>query len=155
MSAPAAADAATVAVMVDAAGWSGALDDPEGVIESAVRAAFRGAGRAGDVTVLLTSDAEQQALNARFRGKDAPTNVLAFPSPAGVGAGLGDVSIALETVRREARDQGKPFANHVRHLAVHGTLHLLGFDHIDDDEAAVMEALEREILAELGVPNPY
>jgi len=113
------------------------------------------------VDVTLTDDAEQQRLNSTYRGKDMPTNVLAFPQGA---AGdvrpdapslLGDVVLAFETVRREAVEQNKPLANHLRHLVVHGVLHLLGFDHENADEAGAMEALELKILAGLGVPDPY
>lgn len=115
-----------------------------------------------ELGILLTDAAEQRCLNRNHRGVDAPTNVLAFPAwepaaniPAGAPVLLGDVVLALETVAREASDQGKPIADHFRHLVVHGVLHLLGFDHSTPAEAEAMEALERSILAELGVPDPY
>ncbi|HUI33937.1 MAG TPA: rRNA maturation RNase YbeY [Stellaceae bacterium] len=114
------------------------------------------------VDVTLADDAAQRALNRTWRGKDAPTNVLAFPvadpttpCPAGAPLLLGDVVLAYETVAREAAEQNKPLADHLRHLVVHGVLHLLGHDHIELDDAAAMEAREIAILAELGMPNPY
>ena len=114
------------------------------------------------VDVTLADDATQRALNRTWRGKDAPTNVLAFPlsdptplRPAGAPLLLGDVILAYETVAREAAEQHKSLADHLRHLVVHGVLHLLGHDHIEPGDAAAMEAREIAILAELGVPNPY
>lgn len=114
------------------------------------------------VDITLADDATQQSLNRTWRGKDAPTNVLAFPAadpaipvPAGAPLLLGDVILAFETVQREAAEQDKPLADHLRHLVVHGVLHLLGYDHAETADAAMMEAREIAILAELGVPNPY
>jgi probable rRNA maturation factor len=98
-------------------------------------------------------------LNRRWRGQDRATNVLAFATGEQAASGapllLGDVVLALETVEREAVEQGKPLADHVAHLVTHGVLHLAGFDHHAAPEARRMEALERRILAELGVPDPY
>src|SRR5262249_44599130 len=112
--------------------------------------------------VTLTDDAEQRQLNLAWRGKNASTNVLAFPAldssvslPAGAPLLLGDIVLAYETVAREAAEQNKPFTDHFRHLVVHGVLHLLGFDHHTDAEAATMESREIVILTHLGVPNPY
>jgi probable rRNA maturation factor len=132
---------------------------------AAARAALADAGRPTSapavVGLLLTDDAEQQRLNRTWRGKDAPTNVLAFAigDPAGAAADapvlLGDVALAFEIVAREAAAQHKPLADHLRHLVVHGVLHLLGFDHQSDADAAIMEAREVEILQSLGVPDPY
>ena len=113
------------------------------------------------IDVTLADDAEQQHLNRTYRGRDTPTNVLAFPQTAPgslrseVPVLLGDIVLAYETVRREAAEQDKPLANHLRHLVVHGVLHLLGFDHENAAEAAVMETREIKILAGLGVPDPY
>lgn len=110
------------------------------------------------LAVLLTDDASIRRLNAQWRHIDKPTNVLSFP-PASHQAGpvtpLGDIAIAYETAAREATDEGKPLANHLAHLAVHGFLHLLGHDHDTAAAAEQMEALERAILARLGVPDPY
>jgi probable rRNA maturation factor len=110
--------------------------------------------------VALSSDAAVQRLNADFRGQDKPTNVLSFTAPPGAVAdedqrNLGDIVLALETVTREAHERGIPFADHVRHLTVHGLLHLLGYDHQTEAEALAMEGLEIEILASLDIPNPY
>jgi probable rRNA maturation factor len=115
-----------------------------------------------ELSVILADAAEQHRLNRDYRGVNAPTNVLAFPAwepgtslPAGAPVLLGDVVLALETLACEAAEQNKPVADHLRHLVVHGVLHLLGYDHLTQTEAIVMEALERSILAELGVRDPY
>jgi probable rRNA maturation factor len=125
------------------------------------------------ICVMGCDDARIAALNADFRGKPQPTNVLSWPTedraadapgamPDLPEAGdaddpeeLGDIAIAWETCAREAADQGKPMGDHVTHLVVHGILHLLGFDHIDDADAALMEGIETRILASMGVPDPY
>ena len=110
------------------------------------------------VAVLLTDDASIRRLNAQWRHIDKPTNVLSFPPGArqqGPVTSLGDIAIAAETAAREATEEGKPFADHIAHLAVHGFLHLLGHDHDTDAAAEKMEGLERAILARLGVPDPY
>jgi probable rRNA maturation factor len=109
----------------------------------------------GEVAVVLSDDVAVRALNDRWRGIDAATNVLSFPAGAGAPMMLGDIVIAYETVVREAAAQGKPFVGHLAHLAVHGFLHLVGYDHQSDDAADAMEGLEREILARLGIPDPY
>jgi probable rRNA maturation factor len=117
---------------------------------------------ASSLCIALSDDASVQKLNAGFRGKDKPTNVLSFPAgetavaDAETGARpLGDIILALETVMAEAAEQEKPAAHHFQHLVVHGALHLLGFDHETDSEASEMESLEIEILAGLGIPDPY
>jgi probable rRNA maturation factor len=110
------------------------------------------------LAVLLTDDASIRRLNAQWRHIDKPTNVLSFPPPShqqGPVKSLGDIAIAYETTAREAAEEGKPFANHLAHLAVHGFLHLLGHDHDTEAAAEQMERLERAILARLGVPDPY
>lgn len=113
---------------------------------------------AAEISILLTDDAEQQVLNRDWRGKDAPTNVLSFPQiePFDPVTGiLGDIILARETLEREAVDQGTSLEHHFTHLIVHGFLHILGYDHIEDEDALVMEGLETRILASLGVPDPY
>lgn len=113
---------------------------------------------AAELSVVLTNDEEQQGLNRDWRGKDSSTNVLSFPQiePFGPVTGiLGDITLARETILREAEDQGTSFDHHFTHLVVHGTLHILGYDHIEDDEALVMEGLETQILAGLGIADPY
>ncbi|WP_299691737.1 rRNA maturation RNase YbeY [uncultured Tateyamaria sp.] len=127
---------------------------------------------AGEVSLLGCDDARIATLNADFRDKPGPTNVLSWPDtdlaaatdgatpaapdPDPDGAvSLGDIAIAYETCAREALDQGKPFGDHVTHLLVHGTLHLLGYDHIRPGDAALMERTEVKILGNLGVPDPY
>ena len=113
---------------------------------------------AAELSVVLTDDAEQRDLNREWRGIDKPTNVLSFPQiePFGPVSGLiGDIILARETLVREAEEQGVSFDDHFTHLVVHGFLHLLGYDHLDDAEALVMEGLETQILATLGVADPY
>ncbi len=113
---------------------------------------------AAELSIVLTDDAEQQELNAAWRGIDKPTNVLSFPQiePMAPVAGLlGDIVLARETLEREAREQGVSFTDHFTHLVVHGFLHILGYDHIADDEALAMESLETQILASLGIGDPY
>lgn len=113
---------------------------------------------AAELSILLTNDAEQKELNAQWRGKDSATNVLSFPQiePGDPVIGiLGDITLARETLIREAEEQGVSFEAHFAHLVVHGFLHILGHDHLDDDEAAVMEGLETAILATLGIDDPY
>jgi probable rRNA maturation factor len=112
-----------------------------------------------EACVVLADDALLKSLNRTYRAKDAPTNVLSFPfeGPPGVVGPrqLGDVVLAVETVRKEAHEQGVPPVRHLQHLVVHGLLHLLGFDHDTEARAEVMERLEAQILAALGVPDPY
>jgi probable rRNA maturation factor len=116
---------------------------------------------ASEACVALSSDAEVERLNAIYRGKNAPTNVLSFPAapdhPASAGATrfLGDLVLASETLSREAAELAVPVQHHLQHLIVHGLLHLLGYDHETDDEAEAMEALEVRILARLGIADPY
>lgn len=111
-----------------------------------------------EFTVRVIGLEESQGLNHDYRGKDYPTNVLSFPfeAPADVDVAiLGDLAICAPIVANEAQEQGKSLTAHWAHMVIHGTLHLLGFDHIDDDEAEQMEALETELLAGFGFPNPY
>jgi probable rRNA maturation factor len=149
----------SIEISRNADGWPEALD---GRAEAAVRAALARskatvAGPA-ELSIVLTDDAEQRVLNRDWRGIDRSTNVLSFPQiePFGPVSGmLGDIVLARETVEREAAEQAIPLADHFTHLVVHGFLHLLGYDHVDDDEALVMEGLETQILASLGVADPY
>jgi probable rRNA maturation factor len=114
-----------------------------------------------EVSVVLADDAFVRELNKNYRGKDKPTNVLSFPQIAaqdlasGLHGALGDIVLALETVRAEAARDGKSFEHHLSHLVVHGLLHLLGLDHENEEEAEEMEALEASILESLGIKNPY
>lgn len=113
-----------------------------------------------ELSLLFTDDAHVQVLNRDWRGKDKPTNVLSFPAfdtqPGDpLPPMLGDIALAFETVQAEATLENKPFPHHLSHLIVHGLLHLLGYDHEDEEEAEEMEALERAILARLAIPDPY
>lgn len=144
--------------------------------ERAARATLSGVELPPDgfaISLMGCDDARIAVLNADFRGKPQPTNVLSWPSeergaefvgedptrpepgPPEDPESLGDIAIAWETCAREAEEQGKPMAEHVTHLIVHGVLHLLGYDHIEDEDAALMEGLEVRILASLGVSDPY
>ena len=128
-------------------------EEAEALTTIAAEAALQ--GEPGELTVLLTDDDAVRGLNARFRGKDAPTNVLSFPAAPSAAPHLGDIALAYGVCAREAAEQGKPLAQHLQHLVVHGVLHLLGLDHHGDEEAEAMEARERAILLRLGVPDPY
>jgi probable rRNA maturation factor len=112
-----------------------------------------------EACVALSDDATVRALNARFRGQDKPTNVLSFPAPPLPGGMvsplLGDVVLAQETLKREATEQNIALGAHLQHLVVHGLLHLIGLDHERDEDAREMEGLEVEVLAGLGIVNPY
>jgi probable rRNA maturation factor len=123
------------------------------------------AERPVELSVRLAADEEVQALNSKWRGKDKPTNVLSFPQcepaelheigPAGPELLLGDLVLAHQVCGREAEEKGIPLHDHVRHLVVHGTLHLLGYDHEEDDSAEDMESREIRALARLGIADPY
>jgi probable rRNA maturation factor len=111
-----------------------------------------------EVSLVFTDDAHVRRLNRAYRGKDSATNVLSFPAPANnsaFGPPLGDIALAAETVRREASAEGVTLGEHISHLLVHGFLHLVGYDHENEAEAAVMEGLETAILARLGIADPY
>lgn len=111
-----------------------------------------------EVTVRLVDEAESHELNLTYRGKDKPTNVLSFPfeAPPGIELPLlGDLIICRQVVEQEAKEQQKPLEAHWAHMVVHGSLHLLGYDHIEDDEAEEMESLETEIMLALGYEDPY
>jgi probable rRNA maturation factor len=146
-----------IEVQVEDAGWRALLPDAERLATSAAEASLAATpdAGAGDVAILLTNDAEVQGLNRQFRGKDAPTNVLSFPAGPNPHGHLGDVALALGVCAAEARVQAKTLADHLQHLVAHGVLHLVGYDHQDEAEAEAMEGLERDILAGLGVADPY
>lgn len=110
-------------------------------------------GEPAQLSVLLTNDTRMRELNAQFREKDKATNVLSFPS--GDAGYIGDIALGVETVVREAAEQGVSVADHVTHLVIHGTLHLLGYDHVEDDEAQEMEQLEVSVLKDLDIEDPY
>lgn len=161
----------TVDVMVASVLWRSQRDAEALVQRAIVAAAAAVPTTGGEVAILLTDDSAIRTLNRNWRRKNTATNVLSFPAqghlpvlaPAQeqrvrngrVPRLLGDIVIAYETTEREARAESKPFAHHLTHLAVHGFLHLVGYDHVVDDEAEAMEGLETAILARLGVPDPY
>lgn len=145
-----------IEVLVQAKGWRAAEPKAASLVRKTATATLTHEGRRdAHLTVLLADDAELQALNLRFRGKDAPTNVLSFPASGGEADALGDIALALGVCVSEAAEQGKPLAHHLQHLTAHGVLHLLGYDHELETEAEAMEAKEREVLAGLGIPDPY
>jgi probable rRNA maturation factor len=112
-----------------------------------------------EVSLLFTDDRRMQDLNAHYRGKNRPTNVLSLPAapvaPGLLGPALGDIVLAEETIRGEAEAGGLAFEHHLTHLIVHGFLHLVGYDHVVESEALVMEGLEAAILGDLGIADPY
>lgn len=155
-----------IEVLREAGDWDSGADE---LVRRAAEHAYvvtRG-GEAAELCIVLADDALVAKLNKAYRGKEGPTNVLSFPAAempdtgapeavfAGVSPLLGDVVLARETIAREAVDQNKKFADHLSHLTVHGVLHLLGHDHLEDADADEMEALERDILEDLGVADPY
>lgn len=135
--------------------WRRRLPLASRLVKRAAAGALEAEGGQGEIAVLLTDDARMQVLNRDFRGKDAPTNVLSFPAAGPDAAFLGDIALGLETLEREAGEQGKTLEDHLTHLVVHGVLHLLGYDHLESAEAETMEGLERQVLAGLGVADPY
>jgi len=147
-----------VQVASDAAGIP-TSDDIREWIERTVAAADP--DRDADVSVRIVDEQEMRALNRDYREQDKPTNVLAFPAgdtgfvPPGEMPLLGDIVVCAAVVAREADEQGKPPGHHWSHMLVHGTLHLLGHDHVTDPQAQAMEALERQILDSLGIADPY
>ncbi len=146
-------------IRIDDEGWRELGVDIEDACQSAVAAAASRTQTASvGVDMLLTSDAEMRRLNNQWRGKDKPTDVLSFPagsSPPGGAPFLGDIALGLETCSRDAARLGRPMNRHIAHLAVHGFLHLLGYDHVETSDAETMEALEVHILGDLGYPDPY
>jgi len=149
------------AIRIAHASWRAAVPDARALVRRAVHAALAVAPDPGEseMTVMLADDGLLRDLNRTWRGKDKPTNVLSFadggPAAPGAPRALGDVVIAFETTAAEATAAGLPLADHLAHLVVHGTLHLLGFDHERAKDAAVMEPLEARALARIGVADPY
>jgi probable rRNA maturation factor len=144
-------------VMVDSKRWK----DPQKVKSIVRRAVTRAAAAtrstsAAELAIVLTDDSAIRVLNRDWRGIDKATNVLSFPAKnAGAAPHLGDIVLAFETIEREAHGEHKPLAHHVAHLAVHGFLHLIGYDHERDQDAVAMEQAERDILRQLKIPDPY
>ncbi len=159
---PPRAGAPSIDVVIESARWQKA-PRAAGVVRRAIGAAAPARARNAELSVILTSDRAIRTLNRRWRGRDTPTTVLSFPAPArslgklprGAPRHLGDIVLAYETVVREARAEGKRLDHHIAHLALHGFLHLLGYDHESHGQAEAMERRERKILARLGVPDPY
>lgn len=149
--------------------WNASLQDVEKTCEDVINLTLRFAGlpkiiqnRDIETSVVLANDDLVQVLNREYLGKDKPTNVLSFacldsddPIPPEGPVNIGDIIMAYQTIVREAKEQDKFFKDHFVHLIVHGTLHLLGYDHMNDDEATVMETLEIRILEQLNIQNPY
>lgn len=152
----------TVGLEIEAGEW-GEEAALEAQAQRAIDATFARLGvedGASEVSILFTDDAAIQVLNREWRAKDKPTNVLSFPAfPVEPGDPLppmlGDIVLAVETLRREAELENRPFAHHLSHLIVHGLLHLLGYDHETEEDAEEMEGLERQILQHLAIPDPY
>jgi probable rRNA maturation factor len=164
-----------ISFSLEAGDWETAVADVEQLVETAARAAFEAAERpeilddaTAEMSLVLADDALVQTLNRDYRDKDKPTNVLSFAlldgsddsddalaREEGMPILIGDVILAFETVRREAREQGKSIENHLTHLVIHGVLHLLGYDHQSDPDADRMERLETSILARMGIADPY
>ena len=145
---------AEIDLLVEDARWR-AVDGLDETVRRAAEAACAGSEAPG-LAVLLGDDATVCSLNREWRGKDSPTNVLSFPATGPMRTeSLGDLALAYETCAREAAAEGKTLADHLTHLVVHGTLHLLGHDHETETDAEAMEALETRLLAGLGVADPY
>lgn len=147
-------------VDIDDDAWS-ALGDIDGIVSQAIDAAMQAMPRSGepdrqgDISILLTDDATIARLNADHRGKSGPTNVLSFPAHESAQDWLGDIAIAHGVVMREADERSIAPRDHLIHLLIHGFLHLHGYDHIDDEDAERMEAIERRALARLDIADPY
>lgn len=153
----------TVSVEIEDPAWLSLAGLEELALEAAAAALSAGqSGGSGEqIAILFTDDGSIAEINSEWRGKNAPTNVLSFPSapgmpvPEGEPQPLGDIVLAHGVIAREATEQGKTLRDHTTHLIVHGTLHLLGYDHESDQEAEIMEQLEADILKGLGISDPY
>lgn len=160
-----------IVVILDKPCWERSIAEWEALIQPAILETLRQSQwtQSAEINILLTDDAKIHELNKEHRGIDKPTNVLSFPSfePEEIFSlkkgrngslkpmVLGDIALAHETIQKESLNQNKPFDQHLIHLAIHGVLHLLGFDHEKDEDATVMESLEIKILSSLKIPNPY
>lgn len=147
-------------VAIETEAWR-AFEDPAGLAETVIRQSMSQSGvkiaDGAEISIVLCDDAFIAELNRKWRGFDKATNVLSFPSGGDVASApmLGDIVIAFETASKEADEAHKPLRDHVAHLLAHGFLHLIGYDHGEDDAAEAMEALERSVLARLGIADPY
>ena len=161
--------AMNIALRIDSGAWENEVPDIDSIIDRAAVCAWEN-GNVGEyelpveqaeISVLLTDDSAVQELNKTYRGMDKPTNVLSFAAlddedePIVDPMLLGDIVVAFETTKREAEEQKISIKDHLFHLIVHGVLHLIGYDHIEDGDAAEMESLEIKILAQNGLENPY
>lgn len=158
MSNPAATESLVIDLRIADQRWA-ALGDADALAARALNHAAATVKEAGEISVLMTADQEMQALNRQWRRLDKPTDVLSFPSEGpeipGQPRHLGDIALGYETALRDAEAMNRPFEAHISHLLIHGFLHLVGYDHIEPKDAAVMEPLEAKILAGLGWPDPY
>ena len=156
----------SVDVDTRAAAWTAFTQDPAKICETILTSVWpriSTTSHAYEVSVVLADDTMLRQLNSQYRGKDAPTNVLSFPTelthddavPDGEPVPLGDIVLSFETLQREAADLGIEMRDHFTHLLVHGMLHLVGFDHETDEDAAEMESRESDILAKMGIATPY
>ena len=151
----AAAAVLTIDVIVDSEQWKDAGAAKAVVRRAVMQAAVVLSTKSTELAIVLTDDRKMRTLNRNWRGTDAATDVLSFATKNAGGRHLGDIVLAYETVVREAHRDHKPLAHHLAHLAVHGFLHLLGFDHESDEEAREMERAERAVLRQLAIPDPY
>ncbi len=146
-------------LVVECKHWRNKVDDLEGLLTKCTDTVLKHIPNChGDLCVLFSDDKKLQDLNAQFRGRDKPTNVLSFPGEGFEETNLtqlGDIALGFETCEREAHEKQISFDNHTAHLIIHGLLHLCGYDHQTDNEASQMEALEVKILAKMDIDNPY
>ena len=145
----------SIDMRIEAADWSESLPDPESLSSNAVSAAATLTGVSGEIALLLTDDDEMHALNRDWRGKDKPTDVLSFPADPIEAPFLGDIAVGFGVASADAATRGISLGDHLSHLVIHGYLHLIGHDHIEDTEAREMENLEVRALATLGIADPY
>jgi probable rRNA maturation factor len=145
----------TIDVIVDSEQWQDASAAKAVVRRAVMQAAVALSTKSTELAIVLTDDRKMRTLNRNWRGTDAATDVLSFATKNADGRHLGDIVLAYETVVREAHREHKALAHHLAHLAVHGFLHLLGFDHESDEEAREMEQAERAVLRQLAIPDPY